>query len=300
MLILRTLLFVPGNQERRLEKARQLPADAIILDLEDSVPVSEKDAARKMVAASIDGLASTGKDIFVRINALTTSHAVPDIKAIATGGGGLKGICLPKSESKDDIRRAEALLDDAEKKSGLEAGSITILALLETPKGIINAYEVTSASPRIIGAAFGGEDFAMEMGINRTREGTEVYYPRTVVAVACHAANILAIDSVYTDVRDTEGLIKETRAVARLGFQGKAVIHPDQISPVNQVFTPSDEEVAQARRVVQAFETAVEQGRASVALDGKMVDAPVAERARKFLALADAIAEKERATAGRG
>ena len=118
------------------------------------------------------------------------------------------------------------------------------------------------------------------------------------MAVACHAANVLAIDSVYTDVRDTEGLIKETRAVARLGFQGKAVIHPDQVEPVNQVFVPSDDEVAQARRVVQAFEDAVEQGKASVALDGKMVDAPVAERARKFLALADAIAEKERATSG--
>jgi len=249
-----------------------------------------------MAAASIDGLASTGKDIFVRINALTTQYAVPDIQAVATKG--LKGICLPKSESKDDIRRADTLLDDAEKKSGLETGSIAILALLETPKGIINAYEVTSASPRIIGAAFGGEDFALEMGINRTKEGSEVYYPRTVVAVACHAANVLAIDSVYTDVRDTEGLIKETRAVARLGFQGKAVIHPDQVGPVNQVFTPSDEEVARARRVVQAFEDAVEQGRASVALDDKMVDAPVAERARKFLALADSIAEKERATSG--
>ena len=143
MLILRTLLFVPGNQERRLEKARQLPADALILDLEDSVPLAEKDTARKMVAASIDGLASTGKDIFVRINALTTRYAVPDIQAVATRG--LKGICLPKSESKDDISRAEALLADAEKKSGREAGSLAILALLETPKGIINAYEPLAA-----------------------------------------------------------------------------------------------------------------------------------------------------------
>jgi len=151
----------------------------------------------------------------------------------------------------------------------------------------------------MIGAAIGGEDFAMEMGINRTKEGSEIYYPRAVVAVACHAANILAIDSVYTDVRDTEGLVKETKTVAQLGFQGKAVIHPDQVGPVNQVFTPSDEEVDRAHRVVQAFEDAVEQGKASVALDGKMVDAPVAERARKFLALADAIAEKERASSRR-
>ncbi|MBM4448456.1 MAG: CoA ester lyase [Chloroflexi bacterium] len=292
MLLLRTLLFVPGNQARRLEKAHLIPADALILDLEDSVPPSEKDSARKMVAASIDELAASGKDIFVRINSLPTPYAVSDIKAVATKS--LRGICLPKSETADDIRRADALLADAEKKSCLEAGSISIMALIETSKGIINAYEIVSASPRIIGAIFGAEDFALEMGIKRTKEGAEIYYPRTVVAVACHAANVLAIDSVYTDVRDTDGLIRETRAVAQLGFQGKAVIHPDQVGPVNQVFVPSDEEIAQARRVVHTFEAAVAQGQASVSLDGKMVDAPVAERARKVLTLADAIAEKGR------
>ena len=292
MLLLRTLLFVPGNQARRLEKARLIPADALILDLEDSVPPSEKDSARKMVAASIDELAASSKDIFVRINSLPTPYAVSDIKAVATKS--LRGVCLPKSETADDIRRADALLADAEKKSRLEAGSISIMALIETSKGIINAYEIVSASPRIIGAIFGAEDFALEMGIKRTKEGAEIYYPRTVVAVACHAANVLAIDSVYTDVRDTDGLVRETRAVAQLGFQGKAVIHPDQVGPVNQVFVPSDEEIAQARRVVHTFEAAVAQGQASVSLDGKMVDAPVAERARKVLTLADAIAEKGR------
>jgi citrate lyase subunit beta/citryl-CoA lyase len=297
MLILRTLLFVPGNQERRLEKARLIPADALILDLEDSVPPSEKDAARKMVAASIDELASNGKDIFVRINSLPTPYAVSDIKEVAAGR--LKGICLPKSASTDDIRRADALLAEAEKMSSLEVGSIGILALIETPKGIINACDIVSASPRIIGAIFGAEDFALEMGINRTKEGSEIYYPRAVIAVACHAADVLAIDSVYTDVRDTDGLVKETRAVARLGFQGKAVIHPDQVGPVNQVFVPSDEEIARAHRVVQAFEAAVAQGQASTSIDGKMIDAPVAERAKKVLDLADAIAKKERATSGR-
>lgn len=292
MVILRTLLFVPGNQERRLEKARLIPADALILDLEDSVPPSEKDSAREKVAASIDELASNGKDIFVRINSLPTPYAVSDIKAVATRR--LKGICLPKSESIDDIRRADALLADAEKDAGLEVGSIAILALIETPKGIINACDIVSASPRIMGAIFGAEDFALEMGINRTKEGSEIFYPRTVIAVACHAADVLAIDSVYTDVRDTDGLIKETRAVAQLGFQGKAVIHPDQVGPVNQVFLPSDEEIARARRVVQVFKAAVEQGQASTSIDGRMIDAPVAERAKKILALADSIAKKER------
>lgn len=291
MLILRTLLFVPGNQERRLEKASQVPADALILDLEDSVPPSEKDSARKMVAASIHGLASTGKEVFVRINSLATLYAIPDIKAVVTGG--LSGICLPKSESANDIHRADVLLTDAEKEAGLEVGSTGLLALVETPRGIINAHEIASASHRILGVSFGAEDYALEMGINRTKEGSEIYYPRMVIVIACHAANVLAIDCVYTDVRDTDGLIKEARAVARMGFQGKAVIHPDQVRPVNQAFVPSEEEVAEAQRVVQAFEAAVAQGQASTSLDGKMVDSPVAERARKLLVRAEFTARKD-------
>lgn len=292
MFILRTLLFVPGNQERRIEKAHSIPADALILDLEDSVPPSEKDAARQMVAASIYGLASGGQEVFVRTNSLPTLYAIPDIKVVVTRG--LRGICLPKSESADDIHKADALITDAEKEAGLEAGSIRLLALIETPKGIINAYEVASASPRILGVGFGAEDYALEMGINRTREGAEIYYPRMAIALACHAANVLAIDSVYTDVRDKEGLIRETRLVRQMGFQGKFVIHPDQVSPVNQNFIPSEEETGYARRVVEAFEVAVTQGQASTPLDGKMIDAPVAERAKKLLTLTESIAKKER------
>lgn len=292
MFILRTLLFVPGNQQRRIEKAHSIPADALTLDLEDSVPPSEKDAARQMVAASIYGLASDGQEVFVRTNSLPTLYAISDIKVVVTRG--LRGICLPKSESADDIHKADALITDAEKEAGLEAGSIRLLPLIETPKGIINAYEVASASPRILGVGFGAEDYALEMGINRTREGTEIYYPRVVVALACHAANVLAIDSVYTDVRDKEGLIRETRLVKQMGFQGKFVIHPDQVSPVNQNFIPSEEETGYARRVVEAFEVAVTQGQASTPLDGKMIDAPVAERAKKLLTLAESIAKKER------
>ncbi len=293
MFILRTLMFVPGNQERRIEKAHSVPADALILDLEDSVPPPEKDSARKMVAASIDGLALNGREIFVRINSLSTSYAVSDIKAVVTKG--LRGICLPKTESADDIHNIDVLIADAEKEANLEVGSIGLLALVETPKGIINAYEIASASPRVLGVGFGAEDYALEMGINRTEEGAEIYYPRMVVALACHAANILAIDTVYTDVRDKEGLIRETRLVRQMGFQGKFVIHPGQVSPVNQTFTPSEEESAYARMVVEAFEAAVTQGQASTSLDGRMIDAPVAERAKKLLNLAESITKKERA-----
>ena len=273
MFILRTLMFVPGNQERRIEKARSVPADALILDLEDSVPPPEKDSARKMVAASIDGLASSGREVFVRINSLSTSYAVSDIKAIVIRG--LRGICLPKTESADDIHNIDVLIADAEKGAGLELGSIGLLTLVETPKGIINAYEIASASPRILGVTLGAEDYALEMGIKRTEEGTEIYYPRMVITLACHAANVLAIDCVYTNVRDQEGLIRETKLVGQMGFQGKLVIHPGQVDPVNQTFTPSEEESAYAQRVVEAFEAAVTQGQASTSLDGRMIDAPV-------------------------
>lgn len=292
MLILRTLMFVPGNQERRIEKAHSVPADALILDLEDSVPPSEKDSARKMVAVAINELALAGHEVFVRTNSLQTNDVVPDIKAVVTQG--LRGIVLPKSESADDISKADALITNAEKEGGLEVGSVGLLALVETPKGIINAYEVASASPRILGITFGAEDYALEMGINRTKEGAEIYYPRMVIALACHAANVLAIDCVYTDVRDTEGLIKETKLVVQMGFQGKLVIHPDQVGPVNQIFIPDEDEITQARRVVEAFAVAVAQGQASTSLDGKMIDAPVAERARQLIARAESVAKKER------
>ena len=292
MITLRTLLFVPGNQERRIDKARSIPADALILDLEDSVPLTEKNSARVMVSSSIDGLTLSGREIFVRINALSTDHAVADIKAIVIPG--LNGICLPKSESADDILKADALITGAEREAKLTVGSIRLLALVETPRGIINAYEIAGASPRVLGIAFGPEDYALEMGIKRTREGAEIYYPRVVIAVACHAAGILAIDGVYTDIRDEEGLSRETGLARQMGFHGKLLIHPNQVSPVSQIFSPTEEEVTHARGVVEAFETAVAKGQASTSFEGRMIDAPVAERARRLLVLAESIAKRGR------
>lgn len=290
MLILRTLMFVPGNQERRIEKARTVPADALILDLEDSVPLAEKDTARKMVAAAIPGLAVGGQEVFVRTNSLQTTFAPLNIKAVVSSG--LRGILLPKSDTAADIRQVDALIAEAERAAGLPAGSVGLLALVETPKAVIDTYEIAVASSRMLGITFGAEDYALEMGVTRTKEGAEIFYPRMAIAVACHAANVLAIDCVYTDVRDREGLVAEMKAVKQMGFQGKLVIHPDQVGPVNEVLSPSAEEVAYARRVLEAFEAAEKQGLASISLEGKMIDVPVAERARKLLARAEAIAKK--------
>ncbi len=290
MLILRTMLFVPGNREKWLERARTVPADALILDLEDSVPPAEKENARKMVAAWINGLATGDRQVWVRVNALTTPYAEEDIRVVVTRD--LSGILLPKSESASDVIRLGELLARAEKAAGLGEGTVGVLPLVETPKGIINAYEIASASPRVRGITFGAEDYALEMGVNRTKEGAEIQYPRMALGVACRAAGVLAIDCVYTDVRDIEGLVRETKMAAQLGFQGKLVIHPDQVEPVNRVFVPSDEELARAKRVVAAFEAAVAEGKASTAVDGKMVDSPVAARARNVLTLAERMAGK--------
>ena len=292
MILLRTLLFVPGNQERRIEKARSISTDALILDMEDSVPLAEKDAARVMVSSSIGGLALSGQEVFVRINALSTDHAAADIKAIVIPR--LSGICLPKSESADDILKADALITDAEREANLAMGSIRLLALVETPKGIINAYEIAGACPRVLGIAFGPEDYTLEMDVRRTKEGAEIYYPRVVIAVACHAAGVLAIDGVYTDIRDEEGLSQDARLARQMGFHGKLLIHPNQVSPVSQIFSPAEDEIAHARGVVEAFEDALTKGQASTSFEGRMIDAPVAERARKLLALAGSIAKRGR------
>ncbi|MBW1673674.1 MAG: CoA ester lyase, partial [Deltaproteobacteria bacterium] len=223
---------------------------------------------------------------------LSTDHAAADIKAIATPR--LNGICLPKSESADDILRADALIANAERAADLKVGSIWLLALVETPKGILNVYEIASASPRVLGISFGPEDYTLEMGVKRTKEGAEIYYPRVVIAVACHAAGVLAIDGVYTDIRDEEGLNQDTRLARQMGFQGKLLIHPNQVNPVSQIFSPTEEEITHARGIVEAFEIALAQGQASTSFEGKMIDAPVAERARKLLALAESIEKRER------
>jgi citrate lyase subunit beta/citryl-CoA lyase len=248
------------------------------------------------VASAIGKLASSSPKVFVRINSLLTPYATTDIKAIINRG--LRGILVPKSEKANQIRRIDAMIAETEKTAGTEIGAIGIIALVESPRGVMNTYEIASASPRVLGVAFGAEDYAVDLGVNRTKEGMEISYPRMSIPVACHAAGVQAIDCVHTNIRDREGLIAETQTGRQYGFQGKQVIHPDQIVPVNEVFTPSADEIAYALRVVEAFETAVKQGSASTALDGKMIDTPVAERARRLIAFHRAITGNKNRTHG--
>ncbi|MBI2303602.1 MAG: CoA ester lyase [Chloroflexi bacterium] len=286
--LFRSLLFVPGNSLRRIDKAATLDVDGVILDLEDSVPLAEKETARTMVRDALPRVRTLWRRVYVRTNVVTGELAPLDIEAVVRPG--LDGICIPKVESAGHILLAEGFLADAERKHGLEVGSVTLLPIIETAKGVMNALEVASASPRVVGLLFGAEDFTLDMGITRTRRGRELFFARSQVVVAARAAGVAAVDTVYSDFRDREGLEQEAHLARHLGFVGKCLIHPDQLEIVNRMFSPSPEEIANAQKVVAAFQAAVAQGSAAVSVEGRMVDVAVAERAKKTLQIAQAVA----------
>jgi len=298
---LRTLLFVPGNRQNMIDKAWYLPADALVLDLEDSVPSSEKASARAQVRdwlmvmaqgrmGKVGGL--KGRKVFVRINSLASGLAREDLDSVITRG--IDGISQPKPASEHDVTEVAEVIELLERERGIEAGHVKLLPWVETARGLIHAYDIASASPRVVGISFGAEDFTLDTGIVRTEEGSELLYPRTMVVVAARAADVFAVDTPYNNFRDEEGLIREARLARRLGFDGKCLIHPSQIEPVNRIFRPSPEEVEHASRVVAAFEAAVAQGFASTSLDGRMIDAPIANRARRLLMMVDSITQNDK------
>ena len=288
---LRTLLSVPGNRQKMIDKARHLPADVLILDLEDSIPQAEKEAARTMVRDSIAGMALAGQRIFVRINSIASGLAMEDLEAVIVPG--IDGINQPKPATAGDVIEVADAIERLEEERGIEGGNIKLLPWVETAKGLLNAFEIASASPRVEGILFGAEDFALDTGIMRTEEGEELLYSRTMVLIAARAAGVSAIDTPYNNFRDEAGLVREAMLARNLGYDGKFLIHPDQIGAVNRIFRPTDEEIARARQVVAAFEEAEAQGLGATSLDGKMIDTPIANQARRLLNTADAIARRE-------
>lgn len=288
---LRTLLSVPGNRQKMIDKARHLPADVLILDLEDSIPQAEKAAARTMVRKSIAGMALAGQQVFVRINSIASGLALEDLEAVIVPG--LDGINQPKPATASDVIAVADIIERLERERGIEGGSIKLLPWVETAKGLLNAFDIASASPRVVGIVFGAEDFALDTGIMRTEGGDELLYPRMTVVVAARAAGVSAVDTPYNNFRDEAGLAREAALARNLGFDGKFLIHPDQIAPVNRIFRPTGEQIARARQVVAAFEAAEAQGLGSTSLDGKMIDTPIANQARRLLTMADAIARRE-------
>lgn len=279
----RSWLFVPGNQENNLNKVKDLQADAIIYDLEDAVPVSEKIAARQKVKKAI--CEASHQVNFVRVNDLTTPFFMEDLNAIIVEN--LFGIVLPKVNKKDDIIIAEYLLGKVEEKHHLPNGTLCIVPLIETASGIQNINEIVHASKRILNLCFGAEDYMLDLNLEPDEESIDLMYARAQMVIASKAAGKEPpIDSVYTNFKDDIRLEKEARRAKQAGFQGKLVIHPKQIVPVNKAFSPTSKQIKEAQKIITLYEQSLESGKGALQMDGKMIDAPIVERARRVLSLA--------------
>lgn len=284
----RSLLTVPANRADMLAKAPSYGADALILDLEDSVPIAEKPRARELAREFIEQH-HTQNTLYVRVNAFETGLLEDDIEAVVVSG--LTGIKHPKAESAETIRTVDALLTDIERKRELPPGSIGIEIGLESAKGVWFAYEILSASTRIhsvmVGTAQDG-DLQTDLGYTWTAEGNEVLYVRSRVLLAARAAGIEhVLDGAYSNVRDPEGLRICCEAARKLGYRGKSLIHPNQIEMVNRIFMPTAQEVGYYRRVIEAFDAAVARGSAATTVDGKLVDYAMVGMAKRVIAWAE-------------
>ena len=287
---LRSFLFAPANHARRVEKAFTLQADAVILDLEDAVATAEKPAARMQAAAALQARAAARPcKAYVRVNAMDTAFCYADLLAVVQPG--LDGIVLPKVESAAALATVDWLLAQLERERGLPLGTVDLLPILETARGVAGVQDLLAPKTRVRRVAFGAGDYSLDLGVTWSRAEVESRYAREVVVTASRAHGLEApLDSAYARLDDDEGLLASARGAAAIGFQGKMCIHPRQVLLVNTVFSPDVEEVAFARRVVAAFAEAERQGSSALALDGKLIDYPIVYRARRVLALADAIA----------
>ncbi len=298
--VLRSLLFVPGHRPRMVQRALGLgefaptALDVAILDLEDGAPPDEKDRARAAIA-SVLALPSTGNGParYVRVNG---EPAARDTDLAAVLRPGLDGIVIPKIDDPAEIVRLSRDLDEREEAAGMTRGSVRFVASIESARGLLEAHAIAASTDRVVALLFGAEDFARDLGLpaERTGEAAELLYARSAVVVAAVAARRQAIDGIWPDVTDADGLRRDSLQARRLGFSGKSLIHPGQIETINEVFGPSAAEVSYARRVVAAFDEGQARGHGAVALDGKLLDKPIVERARRTLALHDALSRKQR------
>lgn len=278
---LRSLLFVPGNNPGMLQSAGVFGADAIILDLEDAVAPREKDAARFLVSAALQRVDFNASHRLVRINTLDTGGA-EDLSLIVPCHP--TAILVPKVQTRSDILQVIELLEKSETS---EQTPVQILALIETPRGLAEAYSIATVHPRVIALAFGAEDYTASIGAKRTREGLEIMSARGALINAAAAAEVVAIDTPFTDINDEEGLRADVALARQLGFKGKLAIHPRQVDIIHELMNPSTEEVRWAQRVLAVLRQAEQEGSGAVALDGKMIDAPIELRARQILRLAE-------------
>jgi citrate lyase subunit beta/citryl-CoA lyase len=282
----RTMMFLPGSNASMVRDAYIYGADSIMFDLEDAVAITEKDSARLLVHNAIKTIDYGKTELVVRVNGLDTPYGRDDIEAMVRAG--VHVIRLPKTERKEDIHAVEAVIEEVERKIGREVGSTRMMAAIEGPIGVINAYEIATASKRLMGIALGAEDYVTSMKTKRYPDGMELLGARTQIVIAARAAGINAIDTVYTDVDNEEGFRREVKMIKQLGFDGKSVINPRQIPHVNEIYAPTPEEIKKSADVVRAANDAKERGLGVISLNGKMIDKPIVDRAERVLQLAKA------------
>ena len=282
----RALLYMPGDDRRKIEKAATLSVDCVCMDMEDGVAISRKQEARAVIAQAMKDLDFGNAERCIRINSFGSGFEKFDLAAAVSANP--DSIVVPKVETAQQVRSISEYIEIYELSSKLEIGSIRMLVGVETARGILNLKEIVEADKRLDAVIFGAEDYAASVGATRTKDATEVLYARSAVVNACAANDLQAIDMVYIDFRDLEGLRAEAEQGARLGFSGKQIIHPNQVGPVQEAFTPSAEAVEYAQRVVTAFSASQREGKGAFALDGKMIDMPLLKNARKVLERAKA------------
>lgn len=282
--MLRSMLFLPGNNPNMLINGNCLGADAVIFDLEDAVSPAEKDAARILVRNTMRYMNFGACGRIVRINSIDTAYWKKDLDLIMPYKPDL--ILLPKSGSAADVLAADEYMTQLEDKLGFERNTVGLMPLIETAMGVENSFAIASATKRIKALFLGAEDLTADLRCKRTKEGREIEYARTRLVVAARAANIDVFDTPFTDVNDDEGIVVDAELAKALGFSGKASISPRHVEVINRVFSPTAAEIDYAYEVLEAIRIAKEQGKGAIALRGKMIDAPIVARAERTISMA--------------
>ncbi len=288
------MMFVPGNNPGMMQDAFIYGPDSIMLDLEDSVKMSEKDAARLLVHNALKSIDYGNTEMVVRINPLSSAYGKKDVEAVVKAG--VQVIRMPKTETADEVRELEAEVEKVEKEIGC-LGRTRIMAAIESAEGICNAFAIAKASKRMMGIALGAEDYTANLKTQRTPGGAELLYARETIVVAARAAGIDCFDTVYSNLDDMDTFRKEVELIKTLGFDGKSIINPRQIQIVNEVFTPTEKAIEKAKKIIAGIREAEKRGSGVLAVNGKMVDRPVVMRAERTLelAIASGVLTKEEA-----
>ena len=281
MKLRRSMLFVPGSNAAMLSNSFIYKPDSIMFDLEDAVALKEKDSARLLVAHALQHPLYQEIETVVRVNPLDSEFGLLDLNAVVRAG--VDVVRMPKTETAQDVVDMDNAITDIEKACGREVGSTKMLAAIESPLGITQANQIATASKRLIGIALGAEDYVRNLKTERSPEGIELLFARCSILQAARAAGIQAFDTVYSNANNEEGFLKEAALIKQLGFDGKSLINPRQIELLHNLFAPTQKDVDQAKRIIEAAEEAEKQGSGVVSLNGKMIDAPIIDRAKLVL-----------------